>query len=289
MESSPAPLVVTGAGPLARVQSLLQRLHSDGTDRDKASNRQFFFDQYAGLLLLYFFNPTLTSLKALQKATGLENVQRWLGLKKSVSIGSLSEAARVFDPELLRGLLLDLAAQVAPEALPEDREALRHLTAVDGTLLPVLPKLAHALWGDAGKLSAKLHLHFEVGRAVPVEATITPAAESEITQLKGTLQAGRVYVTDRGYASYRLLTAILAAGSSFVARLKQDAVFQVAEERPISEEARKSGVVRDVVIKHLGADPGNDAPKQPLRIVIVQPMPGQGRSDTPLIDRKSVV
>lgn len=283
MESSPAPLVVTGAGPLARVQSLLQRLHSDGTDRDKASNRQFFFDQYAGLLLLYFFNPTLTSLKALQKATGLENVQRWLGLKKSVSIGSLSEAARVFDPELLRGLLLDLAAQVAPEALPEDREALRHLTAVDGTLLPVLPKLAHALWGDAGKLSAKLHLHFEVGRAVPVEATITPAAESEITQLKGTLQAGRVYVTDRGYASYRLLTAILAAGSSFVARLKQDAVFQVAEERPISEEARKSGVVRDVVIKHLGADPGNDAPKQPLRIVIVQPMPGQGRSDTPLI------
>ena len=283
METSPAPLVVTGAGPLARVQSLLQRLHPDGTDRDKAGNRQFFFDQYAGLLLLSFFNPTLTSLKALQKATDLENVRRWLGLKKSVSTGSLSEAARVFDPELLRGLLLDLAAQVAPTALPEDREALRHLTAVDGTLLPVLPKLAHALWGDAGRLSAKLHLHFEVGRAVPVEVAVTTAAESEITQLKGTLQAGRIYVTDRGYASYRLLSAILAKGSSFVARLKQDAVFQVAEERSIPDEARKAGVIRDVVVTHLGADPGNDAPKQPLRIVVVQPTPGAGRSDTPLI------
>ena len=168
METSPAPLVVTGAGPLARVQSLLQRLRPDATKRDKAGNRQLFYDQYAGLLLLSFFNPTLTSLNALQKATGLDNVQRWLGLKKSVSTGSLSEAARVFDPELLHGLLLELAAQVAPTALPEDREALRHLTAVDGTLLPVLPKLAHALWGDAGKRSAKLHLHFEVGLSFAV-------------------------------------------------------------------------------------------------------------------------
>jgi len=283
METSSAALVVTGAGPLARVQSLLQRLHADGTAGDKAGNRQFFYDQYAGLLLLYFFNPTLTSMNALQKATALENVQRWLGLKKSVSTGSLSAAARVFDPDLLRGLLLDLAAQVGPAALPEDREALRHLTAVDGTLLPVLPKLAHALWGDAGKRSAKLHLHFEVGRAVPVEATITSAATSEITQLKGTLQAGRLYVTDRGYSSYRLLADILAAGSSFVARLKQDAVFQVDEERSISEEARQAGVIRDVVIGQLGSDSNNDAPKKPLRIVVVQPEPGQGRSDTPLI------
>lgn len=265
------------------MQSLLKRLHADGTDRDKAGNRQLFYDQYAGLLLLSFFNPTLTSLKALHKATGLKNVQDWLGLKKPVSIGSLSEAARLFDPDLLRGLLLDLAAQVGPTALPEDREALRHLTAVDGTLLPVLPKLAHALWGDAGKRSAKLHLHFEVARSVPVQLAVTSAAESEITQLKGSLQPGRIYVTDRGYASYSLLTAILAAGSSFVARLKQDAVFQVDKERSISEEARKAGVIRDVVIGHLGSDPGNDAPKKPLRIVVVQPEPGSGRSDTPII------
>ena len=54
------------------LQPLLERLHPVGTERDKASNRQLFFDQYAALILLYFFNPIVTSLRALQQATGLD-------------------------------------------------------------------------------------------------------------------------------------------------------------------------------------------------------------------------
>jgi len=273
---------VQGARLLACVRAQLDPLRFDGTARDRAHNRQFFYDQYVGLLLLYFFNPALTSLNALRQATELDSVQRWLGLKRKVSIGSLSEATGVFDPHLLEGLLAELAHEVAPTALSEDREALRHLTAVDGTLLPVLPQLAHALWGDAGRLSAKLHLHFEVGRAVPVDATITPAATSEITQFKTRLQPGRLYVTDRGYASYRLLGDILAAGSSFVARLKQDAVFTLAEERSLSPAAQAAGVVRDGIVTRLGFSSSAPLPR-PVRIVVVQPEPGRGRSDSPLI------
>lgn len=259
---------------------MLARLHDDGTARDRAGNRQLFYDQYVGLLLLYFFNPTLTSLNALRQATDLDNVQRWLGLPKRISIGSLSEAAGVFDPDLLRGLLAELASQVAPTARPDDRDALRHLTAVDGTLLPVLPRLAHTLWGDAGRLSAKLHLHFEVGRGIPVDATVTPAATSEIAQLKGALRAGRLYVTDRGYASYRLLADILAAGSSFVARLRGDAAFH-GPEREVPAAARVAGVVRDVTVDRLGVGP--QVLGRAVRVVVVQPEPGQGRSDTPLV------
>lgn len=280
--SSPRPSV-QGAGLLARVRSLLDPLHFDGTARDRANNRQFFYDQYVGLLLLYFFNPTLTSLTALRQTTDLDSVQRWLGLQRKVSAGSLSEATGVFDPNLLQGLLADLAHQVAPTALPEDREALRHLTAVDGTLLPVLPQLAHRLWGDAGRLSAKLHLHFEVARSLPVDATVTPAATSEITQFKTRLQPGRLYVTDRGYASYRLLGDILAAGSSFVARLKQDAVFSLVEERPPGPATQAAGVVRDGIVARLGLSPYSQPLPRPVRIVVVQPEPGVGRSDSPLI------
>jgi hypothetical protein len=36
---------------------LLERLQDAGADRDKAGNRQLFFDQDTALLLLYFFNP----------------------------------------------------------------------------------------------------------------------------------------------------------------------------------------------------------------------------------------
>jgi hypothetical protein len=281
MNDTPPSDSITGAHQLARVQSLFERLRPVGTARDKAGNRQLFCDQYVGLLLLYFFNPTLTSLRALQQSTKLDTVQRWLDLKRHVSLGALSEAGRVFEPDLLRGVLAELAARVGPAALPEEREALRHLTAVDGTLLQVLPRLAHILWGDAGKLSAKLHLHFEVGRGIPVEGTVTPAASSEIAQLKGTLQAGRLYVTDRGYASYSLMADIIAKGSSFVTRLRADSIFRDAEEQSIDDDARHAGIERDAIVR-LGAD-GQSGPKLPVRIVVVRPEPGVGRSDSPVI------
>lgn len=50
---------------------LLARLKDIGTERDSAGNRQLFFDQYISLLLLDFFSPTITSLRALQQATTL--------------------------------------------------------------------------------------------------------------------------------------------------------------------------------------------------------------------------
>ena len=54
----------------------LERLHDAGTARDHAGNRRLFCDQYVSLLLMYFFNPSLTSLRALQQATGWAKTQR---------------------------------------------------------------------------------------------------------------------------------------------------------------------------------------------------------------------
>ena len=56
---------------------------------DRAGNRRLFYDQYVALLLLYFFTPALTSLRGLQQATGLEKVQRVLGVGRT-SLGSPS-------------------------------------------------------------------------------------------------------------------------------------------------------------------------------------------------------
>lgn len=61
---------------LKPIKHLIERLHLVGTERDRAGNRELFFDQYAGLLILSFFNPSLTSLRALQKATGGEQTRK---------------------------------------------------------------------------------------------------------------------------------------------------------------------------------------------------------------------
>src|ERR1700676_5340032 len=195
---------------------LLDRLHSAAAARDHAGNRQLFFDQYAGLLLLTLFSPIITSLRGLQQASGLAKVQKLLGCERA-ALGSLSEASRVFDPALLRALIGDLAAQAMPLLHGREAEALRGLTAVDGSVLAALPKMAWALWRDQER-ALKMHLQFDVLKGVPSDATVTSANGPEIEELRATLQAGRLYVVDRGYAEYQLFQDIIDAKSSFIGR-----------------------------------------------------------------------
>jgi hypothetical protein len=244
---------------------------------DRAGNRTFFFDQYLSLLLLYFFTPALTSLRGLHQASTLAKVQNALGLPKAPGLGTLSAAARAFDPDLLRPLLAELADRAVPVVEGREAEALAGLTAVDGSVFAALPRMVWALWMDERHRGAKLHLHFDVFKGVPRQATLTPAACSEIAQLEKTLEPGRLYVQDRGYACYRLLGDILRARSSFIARLKEETAFTIHEERPLSAAARQAGVVRDVVVERLGTSHHKDEVGQRLRLVWVQT--GRPRDD----------
>lgn len=248
---------------------LLERLQGVGTPRDRAGNRLLFYDQYAALLLLYFFNPILTSLRGVQQASGLDKVQKLLGVRRT-SLGSLSEATGVFAAEPLRHIVQELAGRALPLERGRDAEALRGLTAVDGTILRALPQMAWALWMDDRHRAAKLHLHFEVLKGVPVDAALTPAACSEPDQLRALLQPGRLYVLDRGYADYQLFRDILEARSSFVARVKDSTAFLVAEERLVTPAAQQAGVVRDGVLAKLGTDHHKDVLGRPVRLVIVR-------------------
>src|SRR5258706_9013803 len=88
---------ITGLKYLDQLAPLLERLHEVGCARDKAGNRRLHFDQYCLLVLLYLFNPICASLRAVQQASELPKVQKLLGCDRA-ALGSLSEAATVFDP-----------------------------------------------------------------------------------------------------------------------------------------------------------------------------------------------
>ena len=271
MSRQPKPQVsaksVQGLKYFRMLQPLFAPLHELGTQRDHAGNRQLFFDHYASLILLFFFNPTLTGLRSLQQASCLDKVQKKLGCSRT-SVGALSEAARVFDAEPLQALVGELAQQALPLSAGKDAEMLRGLTAVDGSLLPALPKMAWALWVDDTHRAAKLHLHFDVFKGVPCHASVTEGNGNEKKQLRASLQPDRLYVIDRGYAEYQLFQDIIDAHSSFIGRLRDNAVYQLLEERPLSAEGRRAGVVRDVVV-NLGCADSGVVFKQPLRVVEV--------------------
>jgi IS4 transposase len=252
-----------------RVLPLLERLQDVGTARDHAGNRQLFYDQYLGLLLLYFFNPVLTGLRSLQQASALDKVQKLLGTRR-VSLGSFSEATGVFAAEPLRQIVQELAAEALPLEHGREAQALAGLTAVDGSVLRALPHMAWALWMDDRHRAAKLHLHFEVLKGVPADAVLSPAACSETEHLRAMLQAGRLYVLDRGYADYQLFHDILEARSSLIARVKNSTAFSVAQERSLTAAAQEAGVVRDVVLARLGTAHHKDVVGRPLRLVVVR-------------------
>jgi hypothetical protein len=260
------------------INHLIEKLHEVGTQRDKAGNRKLFFDQYATLLLIYYFTPSLDSLRALQEATGWEKTRKKLEIE-TTSLGSLSEAARVFDASHLEPIIHELASQAVPLSKGREAEALKGLTAVDGSIFSGMSRMAWALWNGPEVRAAKLHLHFDVLKGVPCQAAVTAAACSEPGQLEAMLQPGRLYAVDRGYADYELFAKIIKAGSSLVARVKDNTAFTVQEERPLDDAAKKAGVIRDVILSRLGTSHHKDELKRPMRLVIVRTVDRDGKTN----------
>jgi hypothetical protein len=247
---------------------LFAHLHTAGTERDCAGNRQLFYDQYAMLLLVYFFSPTVTSLRGLQQATMLAKVQQRLGVHRT-SLGALSEAAYVFDAALLHEVIAELGASLRPHVPVAEQDALRDVTAVDGSLLPALPRMAWALWQDEQHRAAKMHVAFAVLRHAPVAVTVTAGNSSERQELRRLVQPGGFYVFDRGYADYTLFQELHDRPCSFVGRIQNNAVYEVQEERLVSTTAQAAGVRRDCTLRRLGTPHHTRLLPQPFRVVLV--------------------
>lgn len=262
-----------------KILPLLDRLHDDGCARDKAHNRTLFFDQYAALLLVFFFNPIVKTTRGLIQASSLKKVRTELGVSPT-SLGSFSEAASVFDPELLQGIIAELGVQLTPlkhDTRLDDVPGI--LTLVDGTVTSALAKLVgHLGLGKegAGNRDIKLHTHFDLLKGVPADIDLTKATDSEVENLMGRLLPGRVYVKDRGYACFRLFQGIVDIGSHFVCRIRDNSVYQGVEDRPLSDDARAAGILSDQIV-WLGCEGKRDELKQKLRIIKIKCTPHRKR------------
>ena len=181
----------------------------------------------------------------------------------------MSAAQGVFEAALLEGLIADLAEQVAPVTPPQEWAALKDLLAVDGSLLPACSRLAWALWLDDSHHAATMHVHFEVLPGIPVKVTVTAGVDSQTVPRRQTLTAGRLYVVDRGYAQYQLFQDICDAGSSFIGRIRDNAVWQLVDERPVSAAARAAGVGSDRLV-WLGGEKSGAVFTQQLPVLAVE-------------------
>jgi hypothetical protein len=159
---------ISGLKYFDKLAPLLERLHDDACERDKAGNRELHFDQYCLLILLYLFNPIVTSLRGIQQASELDKVQK-------------------------------------------------------------------------------------------------------------KLESDRLYVMDRGYAKFALFNKIVKANSSYVCRLRDNRVYEVVEERELTDADRAAGILGDqiILIGHRGKS--HARPDHKIRLVCVKCSPHTSR------------
>lgn len=279
---------IVGLKYFDQLGKLLECLHDVGCERDRAGNRSLHMDQYCMLVLLYMFNPVVTSLRGLQQASGLKKVQKKLGCSRA-SLGSLSESVAVFDAERLKPIIASMGESLTPIAADKRLKDIRHtLTLVDGSIVEALPRIAMASFrnaqaGSSGKLKWTLHTHFEVDRYVPIRMDVTPTAGGEHDErsvLERTVESDRTYVIDRGYAKFKLFNRIVDARSSYVCRIRDNSVFKVIEEKSLTDADRAARVLSDQVISLGSSSPSKV--NHPVRLVVIEAKPhrSHGRSGT---------
>lgn len=274
---------ITGLKYFDRIAPLLERLHRDGCERDRAGNRRLHYDQHCMLLLLYLFNPIVTSLRGIQQASELKNVQRKLGCPRT-SLGSLSEAASVFDAERLKALVEELGAQLAPLAQDARLADIQQtVTLVDGTVLSALPQIMEASWLKASKGSGtikwRLHTHFEILRGVPTRMDVTPdggGPNDERAVLETVLESDRLYVADRGYAKFSLFNRIVAAQSSYIVRLRDNSAWTLIEEKYRNDEAQLDEILSDQIVEFSNGKAASQ-PDHPVRVICIRINPHTSR------------
>jgi IS4 transposase len=94
--------------------------------------------------------------------------------------------------------------------------------------------------------------------------------------LERTIQSDHTYVMDRGYAKFTLFNKIVAAKSSYVCRLRDNSVYEVIEERPLTDTDRAAGVLNDQIVRFSNGKM-NARPDHPIRLVCIVTSPHTSR------------
>jgi DDE family transposase len=229
-----------------RLQPILEATPKSSSEQDP--RREVLAEDYFCLLLFGLFNPALKSMRALCHASGRFARMREV-CSRPMAEASFSEAQHVFDPELLAGVLRQLAREAKGRAEFGDervRRAVQALTLVDGTVLRALNRMAWAPASGSG-CAIKLRLHFSVFDQLPEDWTITPGKVCERKTWKRKVQPGTCYVADRLYSDDHLfLTQMQERKIDFVLRLCGNVIrTPVGPPRPLAPADHAAGVVSD--------------------------------------------
>lgn len=230
---------------------LLETAPRSASEQDE--RRTVVAEDYFSAYLFAMLNPVISSMRVLCHASHCQKMRQVCS--RPLSPASFSDAQHVFKPEILDQVVRSLCRQAlgrCPGGDTRTRQALKALTAVDGTLLRAVPRMQWARSGGP-TWAVRLHLHFSVFDQVPEAWTVTAGTVCERKVFRQVVKPGSMIVADRYYSEpYALLKELQDQGVDFVFRLNDDAFMEPVEpSRELTAQDRKAGVVWDCQM-HLG-------------------------------------
>ena len=269
-ESLPVwPEAVIGGKYVRLLEKKLQQLRGE----DSHGNRKLHLDHVFVVHLLAFFNPTVRSLRTIEDFSQTRQVLSLRKLCKS----TLSDFHRLADPQRLEPIIAALRQQLSrkgaaqPTANTSDlSQLLKQTVAVDGTFLPALADVAWAVRNvnnhGAQRWRARLDCHVNVESWLPEAIVVPEPGQSEADSAIHQLEYGKLYLYDRGFASFALINGHyrhsedeLVVRSHFVVRYRpaggNSPQLQDVQENELRDQERAAGVVSDRLGRFVSSNP----------------------------------
>jgi Transposase DDE domain len=241
-------------------------------------NRKLRADQLLLGLLLAFFDPMARSLRAIEDKKDFGGRLDLGRLARSTTADALAAC----DPSCLHPLLEDLKDRV-PQLSHQDKDLwgiTRRIIAADGTYLSTLADVAWALrhtkrnGRTQGQVRANVQL--DVATWTPQVVTVSGDDGSEPAAFAKDLLEGVLYVLDRNFLDFGFLNQLLAKGSDFVVRVRDNApAVKVLRTRAPEEGEAEAGVIADEIVELTG----RGAPRGPLRRVTISTTNRKGEAE----------
>jgi len=239
------------------LQKHLNQLHSTRAH----PNRVLHLDAVVTTMLLGFYS-SIATLRGLEDLSQQDTLADQLPNER-VCRSTLSDNLRGFDAHSLLPIIHSLM-KCLPALRRQDPDLhglLKTIVALDGSIFTVPADVAwaiavHRRGGQPGR-QIRLNAHLDVLHFVPLSLQVCGAdAGGEAASFIASLEAGRIYLIDRGFVDFAFLHAVLDVGSDLVVRLKADTTFVPVRDNPLSDEDRAAHVLSDR-IGHLPGSAGS--------------------------------
>jgi hypothetical protein len=271
---------------------LLEKYVQSLRDEDPHGNRKLFLDDVFIVSLLAFYNPVVRSLRTIEDFSKSRQAQKHLSIRR-ICKSTLADFHQLADPSRLEPILdalrSELARKGALSGRPTELEAiLKRTVAVDGTFLPALSDVAWAVCSrNQHRQTHKARIDFQlnVHSFLPELVVIPEPKQSESTTASQHIQAGFLYLYDRGFSSYELINSHYEPDpeaefgwrdkAQFVIRYKpagsNSPTLEEAGEQPLTQADRAAGVISDRIGFFHSSNPSrHPILRVPLREVTIE-------------------